>query len=150
MIVRDAGPGASRPCFLVLSLHYDATMQVMMNIKPELAGPDLPSLLPLELFKALGDPNRLAILAGLATGGSAQTVSEVAARCPVDISVVSRHLKILKQGGVLDAEKRGKEVLYRVRVPYLVNLLRDLASALEVCCPDGVCTIQEGPSEQVS
>ncbi len=105
--------------------------------------PDLTSLLPVKLFKALGDPSRVAMLVGLAAGGTTQTVSEVAERSPVNISVVSRHLKILKRAGVLDSEKRGKEVFYHVRIPYLVGLLRQLADTLEACCPDGVCTISD-------
>jgi ArsR family transcriptional regulator len=103
--------------------------------------PDLAALLPVELFKALSDPNRVAILASLTAG--TQTVSQVAERCPINISVVSRHLKILKQAGALNSEKRGKEVFYEVRVPYLVGLLRELAAALETCCPDGVCKIKD-------
>lgn len=111
--------------------------------------PDLASLLPVELFKALSDPNRVAMLAGLAVGGTTQTVSEVAGRSPIDVSVVSRHLKILKRAGILDSEKRGKEVLYQVRIPYLVGLLRQLADALQACCPDGVCTISDARNGQV-
>jgi len=105
--------------------------------------PELASLLPVELFKALGDGNRLAILAGLAQGGRTQTVSEVAARCPIDISVVSRHLKTLERAGVLESEKQGKQVLYSVRIEFLVTLLRGLADALETCCPEGACTVTD-------
>jgi chemosensory pili system protein ChpA (sensor histidine kinase/response regulator) len=47
------------------------------------------------MFSALADPTRLAILTSLAIGGSG-TVSEVAGCCPVDLSVVLRHLKILE------------------------------------------------------
>lgn len=86
-------------------------------------------------FKALGDPNRLAILVALAGGGGERAVSEVAGCCPVDLSVVSRHLRILRDAGVVEARKRGKEVFYRVRFDSLVALLRNLADALEACCP---------------
>ena len=86
------------------------------------------------LFRALGDPNRLAILVALADGPRERTVSEVASRCPVDLSVVSRHLRTLRDAGVLDARKQGKEVWYRVRVGAVVAMLRDLADALEACC----------------
>ncbi|MCP4605225.1 MAG: winged helix-turn-helix transcriptional regulator [Proteobacteria bacterium] len=92
-----------------------------------------------DLFKALSDPNRVAILARLAEGPAEQTVTEVAGCCPVNISVVSRHLRTLKDAGVLDADKRGKEVFYRVRIQSLVQLLRNLADALEACCPEGCC-----------
>jgi len=87
------------------------------------------------LFRALGDPNRLAILVALSDGGRERTVSEVASCCPVDLSVVSRHLRTLKEAGVLEARKQGKEVLYRVRFDALAAVLRNLADALEACCP---------------
>ncbi len=107
---------------------------------------DLISLLPVELFKALGDVNRIGMLADLTAGGTTQSVSQVAERCPVHISVVSRHLKILKRAGILGSEKRGKEVQYHVRIPYLVGLLRQLADALEACCTSEVCTIPDAES----
>ncbi len=97
--------------------------------------PELTQWLPAEVFKALSDPNRIAILARLAELAKEQTVTEVAACCPVNISVVSRHLRTLKDAGVLEAVKRGKEVFYRVRIQELVQWLRTLADALESCCP---------------
>jgi DNA-binding transcriptional ArsR family regulator len=87
------------------------------------------------LFKALGDPNRLAILVALSDGGNERTVSDVASCCPTDLSVVSRHLRTLRDAGVVEARKQGKEVLYRVRFDALVGILRGLADALEACCP---------------
>jgi len=105
--------------------------------------PPVSNFLSADFFKALADPNRIAILARLAEGGREQTVSQVARHCPVDVSVVSRHLKILLAAGILEAEKRGKEVLYRVRIPHLIGWLRGLADALEACCPEGACTIAD-------
>ena len=52
--------------------------------------------------------------------------------CPIDLSVVSRHLGVLRDAGILEAQKRGREVYYRVRVDKLTTLLRNLADALEV------------------
>ena len=97
--------------------------------------PPLDGLLQPALFKALSDPNRLAILCRLAECGTASRVSEVAACCPVDLSVVSRHLGVLRRAGVLAAERRGKEVHYSVRMGWLIRTLRELADALEACCP---------------
>ena len=95
----------------------------------------LGSLIPPEFFKALGDPNRVAILASVAESGGELRVSEVARCCPVDLSVVSRHLKQLRDQGLVTSEKRGKEVYYRARVSEIAALLRRLADALESCCP---------------
>lgn len=89
------------------------------------------------LFKALCDPNRIAILARLARLGRPCTVTKVAECCPVNISVVSRHLGLLRDAGVLEAEKRGKEVYYTVRYTQLAATLRAVADAIETCCPDG-------------
>lgn len=86
-------------------------------------------------FKALGDPNRIAILARLAECTKPCTVSEVAACCPTNISVVSRHLAMLRDAGILEAEKKGREVYYSVRYSELASTLRAIANAIEACCP---------------
>jgi ArsR family transcriptional regulator len=87
------------------------------------------------LFKALGDPTRLHLLACLAGCCRACTVSEVAACCEVDLSVVSRHLSQLEAAGVLTSEKRGKSVLYTVAYGALSEALRRLSEAVEGCDP---------------
>ena len=103
--------------------------------------------MPPELFKALSDPRRVAIVAQLANSDGEQTVSDLANCCPVDISVVSRHLKTLRHAGICEANKRGKEVFYRIRVKKLVTVLRNLANALESCSPEGVCEVKGAPHE---
>lgn len=94
------------------------------------------------LFKALCDPSRLAILARLAEACAPCTVSEIAKCCPINLSVVSRHLAQLRDAGVLCAEKRGKEVRYAVRARELAETLRAIADALEHCCPAPVRSTQ--------
>ena len=84
-----------------------------------------------ELFKALGEPTRVAILRRLLERDSAHNVSEIAARCNVGLSTVSRHLAVLARAGILACERRGQEVLYRVRGRDLAALLRRLADALD-------------------
>lgn len=86
-------------------------------------------------FKALCDPNRIALLVRLSKCCGPCSVSELSACCPTDMSVVSRHLAILRDAGILDCQKRGKEVCYTVRYSELVSTLRSIADAIEVCCP---------------
>ena len=83
----------------------------------------------------MGDPNRVALIDRLADSRREQTVTELAENFPIDISVVSRHLRILRDAGILEARKAGKEVFYRVRIDALAATLRGLADALESCCP---------------
>jgi DNA-binding transcriptional ArsR family regulator len=92
-------------------------------------------LFPPGFFKALADPNRIALLGRLATCCGSRTVSEVADCCPTDLSVVSRHLATLKQAGIVEAEKRGREVHYRVRYGEIARALRAMADAIDRCCP---------------
>lgn len=97
-------------------------------------GGHLGELLDARFFKALCDPNRIALLCRLAERSTPCTVTEVAQCCPACVSVVSRHLVILKEAGILRAEKRGKEVYYSVCSPDLVTRLRNIADAIEGCC----------------
>ena len=103
----------------------------------------LGALLDPRLFKALCDPNRLALLVQLSRCGSSCTVSQAAECCPVNISVVSRHLAMLRDAGILNAQKRGKEVHYSVRYPELAATLRGIADAIEACCPPEGCGAME-------
>lgn len=66
------------------------------------------------------------------------SVSDVAGCCPVSLSVVSRHLAQLRESGVVEARRDGKQVIYRLRAAEVARGLRALADALEACCPDEV------------
>jgi DNA-binding transcriptional ArsR family regulator len=88
-------------------------------------------LLEPTLFKALADPTRLRLLACLVKCGRPCSVTEVAACCSVDFSVVARHLAQLARAGVLDANKRGRTVWYAPRSGELCRHLRGLADAIE-------------------
>jgi DNA-binding transcriptional ArsR family regulator len=85
-------------------------------------------------FKALCDPNRISLLLRLAGCGRACTVSELNPCCPIDLSVVSRHLGVLRDAGIVESEKRGKEVYYTVRANEVIETLRSIADAMEGCC----------------
>lgn len=96
---------------------------------------DIGDRLKPDFFKALCDPTRIGLLIQLATSGEAQTVSQVAEQVPVDISVVSRHLAILRDAGILRVQRQGKEVRYSARYEGVVSTLRGMADAIEACCP---------------
>ncbi|MGH6961180.1 MAG: ArsR/SmtB family transcription factor [Dongiaceae bacterium] len=96
------------------------------------------------LFKALGEANRISLVMQLAGCGGA-TVGQAARCCPVDMSVVSRHLAVLREAGIVEHEKRGKEVHYRLRADALVATLRAIADAIESCCATNNCC---GPTPQ--
>lgn len=73
-------------------------------------------------------------MAQLATCCDSKTVSELSDSFPTDLSVVSRHLAMLRDAGIVESEKRGREVFYRLRYDRLSGMLRQMADAIEACC----------------
>lgn len=109
-------------------------------------GKGLDYLLSPKLFKAMCDPNRIAIVCHLSKRCAALTVSQIAENLPVDISVVSRHLSILRDAEILVASKSGKEVYYSLNTGNLIRVLRSIADAFEACCPDQ-CLVKNGKGD---
>lgn len=103
--------------------------------QPKNAVKNLARSLDADLFKALGDPTRLHLLACLAGCCGPCSVGQVAACCDVDLSVVSRHLKHLEAAGVLTSRKEGKNVLYTVSYGPLSEALSRLSQAVCNCDP---------------
>jgi DNA-binding transcriptional ArsR family regulator len=64
-------------------------------------------------FEALGDPNRRQILRILSTGD--KPVGEIAAAMPISRPAVSRHLRLLKDAGMVAERAEGTQRIYRVR-----------------------------------
>jgi len=73
------------------------------------------------VLKALGHPTRLWMAEQLADGE--KCVCELGASIDADFSTISKHLSILKQAGVVEDEKRGKQVYYRLKVPCILNFM---------------------------
>ena len=111
----------------------------------------LDDLLDPDLFRALCDPTRVLLLACLAKCARPCWVSEIAECCSVDLSVVSRHLKILEDADVLISVKQGRTVSYAVKFEELCAILRGLADALDSCrcspqsCSTGSCCTPPPP-----
>lgn len=103
--------------------------------RPAAARKDLTSALDANLFKALGDPTRLHLLACLAGCCRACSVGEVAACTDVDLSVVSRHLAQLAKAGVITGKRDGKSVRYTIAYGPLSDALRRLSEAVSACNP---------------
>lgn len=100
---------------------------------PEACLQSLGEQLQPELFQALCDPVRIALVAHLAASGAPLTVTEASSCCGIHFSGVSRHLALLKRAGVVHAEKKGREVRYALDVSALAGTLRGVADALDAC-----------------
>ncbi|PSN18882.1 ArsR family transcriptional regulator [filamentous cyanobacterium CCP5] len=82
-------------------------------------------------LKILAEPHRLAILKLLLAGPL--HVWEINARIAIEQSLLSHHLKILRQQGLVEAQRDGKAVLYR--------LTADTQSSGEYGLNLGCCTL---------
>lgn len=69
------------------------------------AGPDA-------VFGALADPTRRALLSSVATHPA--TATELATALPISRQAVVKHLGALAEAGLLERERAGREVRYRV------------------------------------
>lgn len=80
-----------------------------------------------ELCQALSDPNRISLLYSLR--GGRRNVGELAERLTLPQPTVSRHLKVLRDRGVVRAEREGSNVYYELadrRVLQALELLREV------------------------
>ena len=84
-------------------------------------------------FEALGDPNRRAIVELLGSGG--RSVQQIADAVPISRPAVSRHLRLLKNAGLVVEEPRGTRRIYRLHdegvaavQAYLARVWRDAAT----------------------
>ena len=92
-------------------------------------------LLPMEILqdaaeclRVLAHPVRLRVVDLLMQGEF--TVGEIAEVCGVQPHQTSEHLRLLKGHGLLDSERRGRSVFYKIADPRLPGLLNCIRS----CC----------------
>jgi ArsR family transcriptional regulator len=86
-------------------------------------------LIKAAFLKALAHPLRLRILELLGQGE--QSVGQFAQALSVDQPTVSRHLGVLKQGGLVAARQDGASVIYRLQNEETVQLLQQLTELLK-------------------
>ena len=65
-----------------------------------------------EVFTALGDEHRQRILLMFGKGDE-RTIKDVVDQVPLSRTAVTHHIRVLREAGVLVAQKRGKEVYLR-------------------------------------
>ncbi len=81
---------------------------------------------PLTTFQALSEPSRQAILDLLRDGE--RPVGDLVDRLPLSQPAVSKHLRVLKQAGIVEVRIEGQRRLYRIRPEPLAELDAWLAS----------------------
>jgi ArsR family transcriptional regulator len=72
-----------------------------------------------QVLKALAHPSRLLMVEELSKGE--RCVCELAAMVGAQMATVSRHLSQLKNAGIVEDDKRGVQVFYRLRTPCVMK-----------------------------
>ncbi len=75
----------------------------------------------MEVFTAVADPTRRAILDRLRVAGPS-SIKELAAPLPMSRQAVTKHLDILAAGGLIRAERRGRERVHRLAAKPLSDI----------------------------
>jgi ArsR family transcriptional regulator len=79
-------------------------------------------------FKALGDPVRLQLMSMIASAADGEIcVCDLTPAFDLSGPTISHHLKVLREAGLVEGDKRGTWVWYRV-VPHMLDRLRDSLS----------------------
>lgn len=83
-----------------------------------------------DLFRALGDPTRREILRLLRDGD--RTAGELAAHFPLAKSTLSGHFGILRNAGLIIAEKQGTTITYSLSIGAAEELVAATMALLKV------------------
>lgn len=81
-----------------------------------------------ELLKALADPTRLSMVATLRRQAGPLCVCDLVAAFDLTQPTISHHMGVLKRAGLVESEKKGIWVYYRLRA----NLPAGVTRALQV------------------
>lgn len=74
------------------------------------------------VLKALAHPTRLFIVDELAK--RERCVCELTEMVGSEMSTVSKHLTLLKHAGIVEDDKRGVQVFYRLKTPCVMNFFQ--------------------------
>jgi len=82
-----------------------------------------------KVVKAMAHPSRLKMIDELSRGD--RCVCDLRDLVGADMSTVSKHLTVLKKAGIVEDERRGKNIYYRLRVPCVINFFHCIESVIE-------------------
>jgi DNA-binding transcriptional ArsR family regulator len=102
-------------------------------------------------FEALGDPHRRDILRLLSEGD--KPVRDIAAALPISRPAVSRHLRLLKEAGLVAEQAQGTRRIYHLRdeglhavQAYLEQVWGDAAQRFRIFAENTVPAENTGPA----
>lgn len=83
----------------------------------------------LQTLKAMADAKRMEIIIALMSGR--MSVSQISVTVGASSSLVSHNLKIMKEAGIVESTKEGKEVKYSLVNPYVIRSILEMCNRIE-------------------
>jgi DNA-binding transcriptional ArsR family regulator len=124
-----------------MRVHYCICMIITENISKGQVAEELVELLDSRFFKSLSEPVRVQILKFLLLNGRSD-IAAIAESLPQDRSVISRHLHLMQDAGILTGEKVSRHMYYSIDASEFLEKVEGIAgkvrSCMTVCCP-GCC-----------
>ncbi len=81
------------------------------------------------IIKAMAHPTRLFIVDRLAA--REHCVCELTEMIGQDVSTVSKHLALLRNAGIVQDDKRGTQVFYRLRMPCVLSFFACVTTVMK-------------------
>lgn len=94
-----------------------------------------------KLFKALSEPVRAEILKYLLINGRSD-IGTIAENLPQDRSVISRHLNLMSEAGILKSEKEARHVFYEINGTTFLSEFEGIFENIKKCMSE-CCTIEQ-------
>ena len=120
-------------------MHYCTSMEAILTHRQIKIAEELVEVLDSKFFKTLSEPVRVQILKFLMLNGRAD-IGSIAENMPQDRSVISRHLNLMQEAGILISEKESRHVFYSVNgrhfLEKLVDITEKINKCMKECCPD--------------
>ena len=92
-----------------------------------------------KFFKTMSEPVRMQIMRYLLLNGRSD-IGTIADKMPQDRSVISRHLNLMSEVGILKCEKEARHMFYEIDgnvfLDKLENMTRQIRKCMPVCCPE--------------
>lgn len=87
-----------------------------------------------DLLRALAAPTRIAIVLSLRDGG--KCVHELVGTLGLSQPLVSQHLRVLKDAGVVHGHRHGREIMYELLDDHLAHIVTDALTHASEAHPD--------------
>ena len=92
----------------------------------------LVSAMDSKFFKSLGEPVRVEIIRFLLLNGRAD-IGTIAENMPQDRSVISRHLNLMHEVGILTCTKESRHMFYSLNINTFLKKFTDITRLVETC-----------------